>query len=227
MSIQDLETEIKVLFLGRWCFIRVKVPWTKMHGRLLKVCALLIAPVALLLLVASDFGALFLYGVIVIEGLGIAVWAVSRINRDNALAELEAYVHESGRGNLIQQHFYERNRVQALASYIRWARKSGAGDTTYPRQEIARVVRQILLERSSSLPPLDSSSSFSADLDFVLNSYENGEEESGSDKKSLKKLGAFSKRLRGTGIDPFRGRQEDYISRLGRVITFLESSTSH
>lgn len=216
---------------------------TFMRSRALKAGVLLVAPVALLLLLllfllalegVSFAVALILYAVIVIEGIGIAVWALSGTSRNNALAELEEYEHRSERA-MTQQYFYERNRVQALASYIRWAAKSnikkviGGSDTTYPRREIARIIRGILLERPVSQQILDSR--LSADLEFVLNPEDDDAEEKEAPKNNSNKLarrqGSAGKKLLGSwAITKKNKKRGSYISSLERVVSFLESQPS-
>ena len=126
--------------------------------RLLAICALFFSPVALTLLfvvsgIAFPF-ILLLYAIIVIEGIALSLWVLSKINTDETSALLMGIDVKKTPTDLYRYyHNSHQNRAEALAGYIKAASKRRSGYyREHCRSEIARVITHIL-EESHSFPP--------------------------------------------------------------------------
>jgi hypothetical protein len=182
--------------------------------RLLAACLLFISPVIVLLLLfvgGVGFPLILLYAVVVIEGIGIAVWALSGIQPKGSSA---------GDDYSKTYNYKSRNKAETLATYVKSAAKKRPSNfRQYFRTEISRVVRSIVEESSienhvqpnndspndhESLVVPEEKTQFSLELDFLLHPPKDG-----SNKKQEE--------------IPSR-RQPDYLSSLEHVLSEIESS---
>lgn len=119
-----------------------------------KTLLLFISPFAvLILLLASGINApliLFLYVVIVVEGVGLVLWVLSKI-----MAEDFAPVLYPGSS---KYYFSDRNRAERLFDEVKSASKRPGEYQRYSRIEISRVLSDITGEDSHS-----------PELEFLLN----------------------------------------------------------
>lgn len=175
--------------------------------RLLATCLLFVSPVIVLLLLfagGAGFPLIILYAVVVIEGIGIAVWALSEIQPD--------YV-PTGDNYSTAYNYAERNKAEALAMYVKSAAKKRSSNfRQYSRGQVAQVVRNIVEESSIKNQLLSNDSpneqspavpeektQFSIELDFLLHPPK--------DKKP-----------------EVPSKQPDYVSSLDHVLSEIETS---
>jgi len=149
------------------------------RSKLLAAC-LLVSPIsALILVLASGLYIpliIFLYAVVVIEGIGVSIWALSRISSE----DITLVTRENSDSK--PYYYAGRNKAETLNAYIKSAASRRPNDfRRYSRTEIAAVLSSIVEKDHSEakdhqLPQEEER--LSPELDFLLHPQQAANKES-------------------------------------------------
>lgn len=92
-------------------------------------------------LLASIYGVfptIFLYGVIIAEGIGVSVWILSRLRAENDTIRLIG-INQNHR-----RYHHESNRAESLLLDLKLAARRGSSSSGYFKGEVARALENII-----------------------------------------------------------------------------------
>lgn len=120
--------------------------------RLHNILLLLISPfVVLILVLASGVNApllLFLYVAIVVEGVGLAMWILSKIMAEDVAPTFYQQVSS-------KSYFPDMNRAERLLMQVKSASRGSGDYRRYSRSEISSVLKDIINRDSEPSPELE------------------------------------------------------------------------
>jgi hypothetical protein len=199
-----------------------------------KVLIALLAPTIVFALLGGHLGTLLLYVVIVVDGIALALLALSRF--DSSVGRI---MTERNNDSVRYYHSLAGGRVLSVAIEVNLAARSSSLFSTSARRNLAAILSEILPlspSRAASsgtgaagIRRTDLESQVASDLRVLLSYNQKNQPPKGDAKDPSAKIGRGLPTIRIlSGISGrLRGQPDlDYLARLERVVTMLEEEDS-